>query len=728
MFIARVALDVPIDTLFDYRIGAHTVQPGQLVVVPFGNRRLVGMVFELHADSQVDNARLRFIQSVLPLEPLPVDVLSLIQFASTYYRCPIGEAAFTSLPVQFRQPRYAPSEKQRTYALPENGREALLAAIPRRAVLLRRILEVLSRVPSLTREEARQLSPRAPAALEKWVKDGWIKSRLTEDIGQILDRPVQQVSGLSLTPDQAIAMAELEECFDKYSPWLLEGITGSGKTEIYFQLIVRALERGQQTLLMVPEINLTPQLEARFHARFDARCLVTLHSNLASGERARHWMAAASGRAGVVLGTRLSVFAPMPRLGLIIVDEEHDASFKQQEGLRYSARDLALVRAQRLGIPIVLGSATPSLETFHNAQKKKFRHLRLNSRPGAKLPQVRLVDTQSIAMVGGLSKPVLEAIRLRLQRGEQSLVFLNRRGFAPVVVCGACGWVGECGRCSARLVWHLQDAVLRCHYCGHEQSLPRACPTCGDQDLQGLGQGTQRLEQTLAGHFPSARILRIDRDSTRRKGAWDGMLDKIHGDAVDILVGTQMLAKGHDFPNLTLVAIANPDAALYAADFRASEKLFQQLMQVSGRAGRASLPGEVLVQTRFPTHPLYQALVNQNFPELADQMLTERQQAGFPPFVSQALLRAEAVSEAKVHDFLKRATKEGASLMQGDITMYDPVPATMARIAGRHRSHLLVQSPLRPALQRFLQAWTPRLEQLNARNVRWIIDVDPLEL
>jgi primosomal protein N' (replication factor Y) (superfamily II helicase) len=726
--IARVALDVPIVTLFDYRIGAHTVQPGQLVVVPFGNRRLVGMVFELNADSQVDNARLRFIQSILPVDPLPADVLSLIQFASTYYCCPIGEAAFTSLPAPFRQPRYVRSEKQKTYTLPKNGYDTLLAHIPRRAILLRRILEVLSRVPALTREEARQLSPRAPAALEQWVNKGWIESRLAQDIEQTLDGPVQKASGPSLTTDQANALVELEQGFGKYSPWLLEGITGSGKTEIYFQLIVRALERGQQTLLLVPEINLTPQLEARFHARFDARRLVTLHSNLASGERARHWLAAASGQAGVVLGTRLSVFAPMPRLGLIIVDEEHDASFKQQEGLRYSARDLALVRAQRLGIPIVLGSATPSLETFHNAQKKKFRHLRLSSRPGAKLPQVRLIETQSIAMLGGLSKPVLDAIRQRLERGEQSLVFLNRRGFAPVVVCGACGWVGECGRCSARLVWHLKDAVLRCHYCGHEQSLPRACPTCGDQDLHGLGQGTQRLEQTLVGHFPAARILRIDRDSTRRKGTWDGMLEKIHGDAVDILVGTQMLAKGHDFPNLTLVVIANPDAALYAADFRASEKLFQQLMQVSGRAGRAHLPGEVLVQTRFAAHPVYQALASQNFPELAVQMLAERQQAGFPPFVAQALLRAEAVSEGTVNNFLERAAKEGASLIEQDVTMYDAVPATMARIAGRHRAHLLVQSPLRPALQRFLQAWTPRLEQLKVRNVRWTLDVDPLEL
>jgi primosomal protein N' (replication factor Y) (superfamily II helicase) len=726
--IARVALDVPIDTLFDYRIGAHTVRPGQLVVVPFGKRRLVGIVFELTAESQVDNARLRFIQSVLPLDPLPADVLSLIQFASTYYRCPIGEAAFTSLPAPFRQPRYAPAEKQKSYSLPQSVRDALLETIPRRAILLHRIVDALSRAPALTREEARQLSPRAPAALEKWVKSGWIESRLTEVTEQVLDLPLQEDAKLSLTADQANALAELEQGCGKYSPSLLEGITGSGKTEIYFQLIVRALERGQQTLLMVPEINLTPQLEARFHARFDARRLVTLHSNLSSGERARRWMAAASGRAGVVLGTRLSVFAPMPRLGLIIVDEEHDASFKQQEGLRYSARDLALVRAQRLGIPIVLGSATPSLETFHNAQKKKFRHLRLSSRPGAKLPKVRLIDTQSIAMAGGLSEPVLEAIRQRLQRGEQSLIFLNRRGFAPVVVCGACGWVGECGRCSARLVWHLKDAVLRCHYCGHEQRLPLACPTCGDQDLQGLGQGTQRLEQTLAGHFPSARILRIDRDSTRRKGTWDGMLKEIHGDAVDILVGTQMLAKGHDFPKLTLVAIANPDGALYSADFRASEKLFQQLMQVSGRAGRAHLPGEVLVQTRFPTHPLYQALVSQNFPELAEQMLAERQQAGFPPFVAQALLRAEAVSESTVNAFLKRAAKEGATLIEGDVTMYDPVPATMARIAGRHRAHLLMQSPLRPALQRFLQVWTPKLEQLKARNVRWIIDVDPLEL
>jgi primosomal protein N' (replication factor Y) len=448
---------------------------------------------------------------------------------------------------------------------------------------------------------------------------------------------------------------------------------------------------------------------------------------VSDGERCERWLAAFTGDAQVVLGTRLSVFTPLPRLGLVIVDEEHDASFKQQEGLRYSARDLAVFMARQRRVPIVLGSATPALESYHNARSGRFGHLHLSTRPAASPPKIRLIETRPARQTHGMSEPLLQAIRERLARGEQSLVFLNRRGFAPALVCGACGWAAQCSRCAARLVWHLRAARLRCHYCGHEEHLPSACPDCGNQDLKGLGQGTQRLEEALAGIFPGARILRIDRDSTRRKRSWQAMRDDIHAERVDILVGTQMLAKGHDFPKLTLVAIVNPDSALFSADFRAAEKLFQQLMQVAGRAGRADLPGEALVQTQFPAHPLYQALLRHDYRAFADELLAERERSGFPPFVYQALLRAEALSERAVMDFLAQAGRRAAG-HDKDVTLYDPVPAAIARVAGHHRAHLLVQSSSRGDLQRFLSNWFPALAQKKSDRVRWSIDVDPLEL
>jgi primosomal protein N' (replication factor Y) len=533
--------------------------------------------------------------------------------------------------------------------------------------------------------------------------------------------------GPELTGEQRHAVEKISATFGTFSPWLLDGVTGSGKTEVYFRLIEAAVGHGLQTLLMVPEINLTPQLEARFLQRFPGVRLVSLHSGLSDGERCERWLAAFAGDAQVVLGTRLSVFTPLPRLGLVIVDEEHDASFKQQEGLRYSARDLAVFMARQRRVPIVLGSATPALESYHNARSGRFGHLHLSTRPAASPPQIRLIETRAARQTHGMSEPLLQAIRERLARGEQSLVFLNRRGFAPALVCDACGWAAQCGRCAARLVWHLRAARLRCHYCGHEEHMPPACPDCGDQDLKGLGQGTQRLEEALAGIFPDARILRIDRDSTRRKRSWQAMREDIHGDRVDVLVGTQMLAKGHDFPKLTLVAIVNPDSALFSADFRAAEKLFQQLMQVAGRAGRADLHGEALVQTQFPAHPLYQALLRQDYRAFADELLAERKRSGFPPFVYQALLRAEALSERAVMDFLAQAVRSAAAHDKA-VTLYDPVPAAIARVAGHHRAHLLVQSSSRGDLQRFLSNWYPTLAQKNAGKVRWSIDVDPLEL
>jgi primosomal protein N' (replication factor Y) len=509
---------------------------------------------------------------------------------------------------------------------------------------------------------------------------------------------------------------------------LLHGVTGSGKTEVYLRAIDAVLAAGGQALMLVPEIALTPQLEARVAARFPGAHIVCANSGMADAARARGFLDALEGHADIVLGTRLAVFIPLPRLRLIVVDEEHDASFKQQEGLRYSARDVAVWRAHQLNIPIMLGSATPSLETFHHAGTGRYEMLELPERAVAEaMPQVRIVDTRREKLQEGLSAALLAGLALRLERGEQSLVFLNRRGYAPVLACPPCGWISRCTRCAANLVLHLADQRLRCHHCGFETRVPRACPDCGNVDLLPFGRGTQRLETMLAERFPQARVLRIDRDSASTPKKWQALLATIHAGEADILVGTQMLAKGHDFPLLTLVGAVGADAALFAADFRAPERLFAQLMQVGGRSGRAALPGEVLIQTEYPDHPLYQALVDHDYVRFARNQLDERRIAGFPPFSFQAMLRAEAREMGQSLAFLAAARGTAEPLADG-VTLYDPVPMRLQRLMTLERGQLLVESASRPALQSFLAAWMETLYALKMpAGLRWHLDVDPLE-
>jgi primosomal protein N' (replication factor Y) len=534
-----------------------------------------------------------------------------------------------------------------------------------------------------------------------------------------------------LLPEQAAAVAAIAAGFGRYGATLLHGITGSGKTEVYLRLIKQTLALGQQALMLVPEIALTPQLEGRVAARFPNAKIVSAHSGMGEAARVRGFISALEGRADILLGTRLAVFAPLPRLGLIVVDEEHDASFKQQEGLRYSARDVAVWRARQRNVPIVLGSATPSLETFHHARQDggRYRLLELSRRAVAEaLPTVRCIDTRREKLQEGLSAALLDAISIRLQRAEQSLIFLNRRGYAPVLACPACGWISRCRRCAANLVVHLADRRLRCHHCGLEEGIPKSCPTCGNLDIHPFGRGTQRLEESLAARFPEARILRVDRDSANTPTKWQALLETIHAGRADILVGTQMLAKGHDFPMLTLVGAVGADAALFAADFRAPERLFSQLMQVGGRSGRAALPGEVMIQTEYPAHPLYQALVAHDFASFARTQLDERRQAGFPPFSFQALLRAEARQLDESLEFLKNAVAAARVLLPRGVSLYDPVPMRIFRVKSLERAQLLVESASRPALQGFLGAWIEQLHALKApRELRWHLDVDPLE-
>ena len=532
-----------------------------------------------------------------------------------------------------------------------------------------------------------------------------------------------------LTAEQATAVAAITGQ-SGFVAHLLHGVTGSGKTEVYLRLVERMLAAGRQVLLLVPEINLTPQLEGRVRARFPEHAVVSLHSELAEAARERNWRAAAAGEANIVLGTRLAIFTPLPRLGLIIVDEEHDASFKQQDGMRYSARDVAVFRAHQLGIPVLLGSATPALESWANAQGGRYRLLTLRERanPEATLPTVRLLDTRKHALSDGVSEPLVAAIRERLQRGEQSLVFLNRRGYAPVLACAACGWVSRCQRCAANLVLHLADRRLRCHHCGFETRVPKACPTCGNQDIHPFGRGTQRLEVWLQEQFPEARILRVDRDSVKSRKQWEAVLERIHGGAADILVGTQMLAKGHDFPKLTLVGVLGADSALFAADWRAPERLFAQLMQVAGRAGRAELKGEVLIQTQYPDHTLYAALVAHDYPGFAASLLREREQAGFPPYAFQAMLRAEAPEMAAAIAFLASASALPVVGKHSGVVLYDAVPMKLSRLANLERGQLLAESHSRAALQAFLPRWREAIEGIKAPSrLRWHLEVDPLE-
>ncbi len=605
MPIVRVALDIPLPTLFDYT-AADGVAVGQRVLVPFGRRQVVGVVMECVADSALALERIKQVTHVLDEAPLlPEELLTLLRFCSDYYHHPLGATVLPALPVRLRSSQPVALKEALHYTLTVSGRSLDLSLVSKRKVVQHRILAALQQ-GTLTNAQLRALSSSAASALKVLLQEGWVETCTPSPAHSTFTFN----NAHTLTAEQQQAVDAVTQT-KSYGCFLLHGITGSGKTEVYVHLMHHVLhnilQHGGQVLMLVPEINLTPQLENYFRSRFPDAELVSLHSGLNDGERTQNWLRAQTGRASIVLGTRLAVFTPLPQLALIIVDEEHDSSFKQQDGLRYSARDVAIFRANQRGVPIVLGSATPSLESYHNARSGRYRLLRLTQRAAAeaKLPEVRCINISNTLMQHGISEPLLKALAERLQRGEQSLIFINRRGYAPVLMCTACGWLSGCSACAGKLVLHLNERKLRCHHCGHQERVPHACPSCGNADLQPVGIGTQRVESALQEYFPQARILRVDRDSTRNKGTWNAMRQQIQDDAVDILVGTQMLAKGHDFPNLTLVGVLNPDGALYSADFRASEKLFAQLAQVAGRAGRADKPGEVLIQTAFPDHPLF---------------------------------------------------------------------------------------------------------------------------
>ena len=723
MRLIRVALDVPVARLFDYRCD-DAANIGARVLVPFGRQKLIGIIVAQPDTSEVAEARLKRAIAVLDAVPLlSRGDLRLLEFAADYYVYPLGAVIMASIPAALRRVR-SREEPPSAYALTAAGTAADIAGLPPRARAQRNLLALLQSRNLIEHSVVAGLGAATRKALQAFIAGGWVQPcALPQQTA--LSSPGAS-AGPALTAEQTTAVSAISATLGAYHTSLLWGITGSGKTEVYLHAIAAALARDTQILLLVPEIALTPQLESLVVARFPGVPVVTLHSGLADGERAARWQAARSGHARIVLGTRLSVFTPLPAPGLIIVDEEHDASFKQGDGFRYSARDLAVVRARHAGIPIVLGSATPALETWRNAVDRRYQLLKLPERIHARPPVISCIDLRHEQPADGLSARLIAAIDKRIARNEQSMVFINRRGYAPVLICGSCGWMSDCKRCSAKLVVHLRDRRLRCHHCGHDSPVPSACPECGDSDLAPVGQGTQRVETALTRHFPRARILRVDRDTTRLKGAWQDMRSRIRERAVDILVGTQILAKGHDFPHLNLVGVVNADAMLYSNDFRAPERLYAMLTQVAGRAGRGAEQGEVLIQTQFAEHPLYAALRDQDFASFANGLLEERRQAGFPPHEHQALLRAEARDIDTALQFLDHAARR-ARRIQPSVTVYDPVPSSMMRKAGRERAHLLVQSSSRTELRTFLNAWRPHLAEAASTAARWSLDVDPAD-
>ncbi len=731
MKIVRVGFDVPLDTLFDYRCDdANAADIGARVLAPFGKRNAVGVILEIAASSALAAPRLKSITRILRDAPgFSAHDIKLIRFAAEYYHHPVGAVAMSALPAGLRRVRRQPAKSLTHYALTSLGATRTVDSLPARALARRRLLALFQAQQVLDSAAISVSAPTARAGLRQLIESGYVAQRegALPRVPQASAPAPAAASGPPLTPDQAGAVAALCADLSAFKPHLLLGVTGSGKTEVYLRTIDAALQLGRQTLLLVPEISLTPQLEATVRGRFPHTRVVSLHSGLNETERLNHWIAAQRGDAGIVLGTRLAVFAPLPELGLIVVDEEHDMSFKQNDGFRYSARDLAVVRARQCGVPIVLGSATPALETWHNAASGRYALIRLPNRINNSLPRITCMNTRDVKLDNGLAPALLAAIGERLMRREQCMVFINRRGYSPVLMCHDCGWLSGCHRCSAKLVLHSHDRRLHCHHCGYQSPVPLSCPDCGNADLAPVGQGTQRIESTLAERFPQARVMRIDRDSTRARGAWSGMRDRIEAREVDILVGTQILAKGHDFPNLSLVGVVNADNLLYSTDFRAPERLYALLSQVAGRAGRGAAPGHVLIQTDFPAHPLYAALRDQDYARFAEALLKERRSAGFPPFQYQALLRAEAPKlDAAVH-WLTRAAMLARDIDDA-ISVYDPVPAGMMRLAGRERAQLLVQSLSRNRLQRFLTLWRSRLAEKKASTARWSIDVDPLDL
>lgn len=738
--ILRLAVPSPLRRFFDYLPPATldaaqlaTLVAGVRVRVPFGSRALIGVLLSVETHSAVAPKKLRAALEILDQQALlPAALLSLYLWTAQYYQHPPGEVFHSMLPALLRQGNPAQRPGSKLWQLSDAGKD-LRAEDLRRAPRQREILSFLQEHEVLDKAALVELGLSASALIALQANGFIVMEERAAPVGRAYDPQHADSKALSLNEEQAAAVDCILGQLDRFQCHLLDGITGSGKTEVYLQVIAAVLARSQQALVLVPEISLTPQTISRFRQRFQCRIAV-LHSGLTDTERLNAWLEARDGVADIIIGTRSAVFTPLARPGLIIIDEEHDASFKQQDGLRYSARDLAIVRARAENMNIVLGSATPSLESLHNALSGRYSHLRLRVRAGdAASPALRLLDTTHEVLQEGFSVALLTQMKLHLQRGHQVLVFINRRGFAPTLQCADCGWVAECKHCAARMTLHRAQAHLRCHHCEARRPVDHYCPHCKSANLHALGVGTQRIEHFLSTQFADTRVLRIDRDTTRRKNALDALLNEVHQGEACILIGTQMLAKGHHFPGVTLVAVLDADAGLFSADFRGQEHTAQLLMQVAGRSGRAGTPGAVLIQTRHADHATLRTLVSTGYDAFARNLLQERRAAQMPPFSHLTLLRAEAVDPRAPELFLAQARQLANAIIEeqglGSLSMIGPLPSPMEKRQNRFRAQLLLQTPQRPVMQQLLSSLCPALEKDKAaRSVRWSVDVDPQDM
>ncbi len=721
MIYHRIAVNVPLsDGLLTYS-HSEPLPQGTRVLVPFRNKTVVGIVWETDIAPDMDTARILSIQTTFSDEPpLPESWRDLLSFTSRYYHYPTGQAVFAALPQGLKETRAVEMPQPPLfYALNEQGRAQTPppARFNKKAALWDALL-----LGGMTMAALKQVNAQAAKLIEDWAEQGWIET--TEAA-----KPVLRPSEFVLNADQQQASDEIQTAFGSFQPFLLYGITGSGKTEVYFDAMAKVLAQGRQVLFLLPEINLTPQLLKRVENRFADVPTAVLHSQMAAGRRTQDYLRAMLGQAKLVIGTRLAVFTPMDDVGLIVVDEEHDGSFKQDNELRYHARDLAVWRAKQGGCPVVLGSATPSLESWHKAQSGAYRLLQLTERAhtAAQLPQVDILNVGRLKLDNGFSPQALQLLKQNFEAGGMSLVYLNRRGFAPALFCGDCGHTFGCPNCSAKMVLHQRARQLRCHHCDHREPIPFKCPDCGNQDLTAVGHGTQRVEETLRAFLPKAAVVRVDRDSTAHKNDWADLYRRIADNEIDILVGTQMLAKGHDFARLNLVIVLNADGSLYSADFRAPERLFAELMQVSGRAGRADKPGKVLIQTQLPEHPVFAAVKAQDYAVFAENELNERQMFAMPPFGFQTAVRADAPRVADAMEFLNAAKETLAPLLPESVSQFGAAPMLMVRLAERERAQIFLESTSRQDLHRAVSLWVQVLQQNRDGKIRWSVDVDTQE-
>jgi len=752
--ILKIAVPIPLNRLFDFlplddESENIAYQAGCRVLVPFGRKQYIGVIVATTDQSSVALNKLKPIKQLIDKQPiLSEDIMLLAQWAASYYHHALGEVLNQIIPIAYREIDRLQPKRENFWQLTEKGHhcDPLELKRAKRQLSLWHLLKNAEQGLNSRQIEETQSGAWRPA-IKKLLELGLVEKGTRDKVSDIGVQPAddhntyhpksllntESSCGLNLNNEQQQAVNSLRGNCDRFSPCLIDGITGSGKTEVYLQFIQELLSQNKQILVLVPEIGLTPQLFARFKARFNCE-IVVLHSSVSKQQRLQNWLKAVSCQAKIVIGTRSAVFIPMPDLGAIILDEEHDLSFKQQDGFRYHARDVAMVRGKRLNIPVILGSATPSLESLANVGEQRYTSLKLTQRAGAsKAVHITLLDVRNKLFEHGLSLQLKRVIEAELEKDNQVLLFQNRRGYSPVIYCHQCGWIARCYRCDANMTVHQKQSFMACHHCETQAPLPQRCPSCESYQLDFIGAGTQRVEESMAKLFPGVEVLRIDKDSTRRKGSFEALIDRVNQGKKQILVGTQMLSKGHHFPNVTLVVILNVDQALFSLDFRSREKLAQLIVQVAGRAGREEKQGKVILQTHQPEHEFFRQLLGQGYAAFAKQELSSRKIAALPPFSFMALLRSEAVSDVLSQQFLQQCAQLGRKYCSIDglnqLQIMGPVPAPMEKKSGRYRSQLLIQSPTRKILQYFLERWLAEVQTLpDIRKVRWSIDVDPQDL